>query len=50
MVKLYGVARSRATRGLWLMNEIGMSYEHIQVIQAYRLPDGGASDVALNTL
>lgn len=50
MVKLYGVARSRATRVIWLMNEIGMGYEHIPVIQAYRLPDGGASDVALNTL
>lgn len=50
MVKLYGVARSRATRVIWLMNEIGMGYEHIPVIQAYRLLDGGASDVALNTL
>ena len=37
MVKLYGVARSRATRNIWLMGEIGMSYEHVPVIQAYRL-------------
>lgn len=50
MVKLYGVARSRATRQLWLMGEIGMAYEHIPVIQAYRLTDPMAADAPLNTL
>ena len=50
MVKLYGVARSRATRQLWLMGEIGMSYQHLPVIQAYRLADPRAADAPLNTL
>ncbi len=50
MVKLYGVARSRATRAIWLMGEIGMAYEHVPVIQAYRLEDPFAADAPLNTL
>lgn len=50
MMKLYGVARSRATRVIWLLNEIGMEYEHVPVIQAYRLADPGAADAPLNTL
>lgn len=50
MVKLYGVARSRATRPIWLMAEIGMDYEHVPVIQAYRLKDPAAAGAPLNTL
>ncbi len=50
MVKLYGVARSRATRPIWLLGEIGMGYEHVPVIQAYRLADPLAKDAPLNTL
>ncbi|HQY45086.1 MAG TPA: glutathione S-transferase family protein [Paracoccaceae bacterium] len=50
MVKLYGVARSRATRAIWLMGEIGIGYEHVPVIQAYRLKDPNAPDAPLNTL
>ena len=50
MVKLFGVARSRATRNLWLLGEIGMKYEHVPVIQAYRLDDPLAEGAALNTL
>ena len=50
MVKLYGVARSRATRAIWLMGEIGMEYDHVPVIQSYRLTNPGAVDAALNTL
>lgn len=49
MVKLYGVARSRATRAIWLMNEIGMAYELVPVIQAYRLADPSAPSAPLNT-
>lgn len=49
MVKLYGVARSRATRAIWLLAEIGMKYDHVPVIQAYRLKDLGAG-APLNTL
>jgi glutathione S-transferase len=42
MVTIYGVYRSRATRPLWLLGEIGMKFAHVPVIQAYRLadPDG----------
>lgn len=49
MVKLYGVARSRATRNLWLLEEIGMAYEHVPVIQGYRLADPLAANAPLNT-
>ncbi len=50
MLKLYGVARSRATRPIWLMEEIGMRYEHVPVIQAYRLKDPMAEGAQINTL
>ena len=50
MVKLFGVARSRATRNIWLLGEIGMKYEHVPVIQAYRLADPLAEGAPLNTL
>jgi glutathione S-transferase len=46
MLKLYGVSRSRATRNIWLMEELGMAYDQIPVIQAYRLKGG---DAPLNT-
>jgi glutathione S-transferase len=39
MVTIYGVYRSRATRPLWLLGEIGMAFAHVPVIQAYRLAD-----------
>jgi len=31
MIKIYGIASSRALRPLWLLEEIGMEYEHIPV-------------------
>lgn len=42
MLTLYGVARSRATRPLWLLHEIGIDFAHVPVVQAYRspLPEG----------
>jgi glutathione S-transferase len=49
MITLYGVYRSRASRPLWLLGEIGATYTHVPVIQAYRLPDATAPDAALNT-
>jgi len=36
MSKLYGAFRSRATRNLWLLAELGVPYEHIPVLQANR--------------
>jgi glutathione S-transferase len=30
-LKIYGVARSRASRVLWMAKELGLDYEHVQV-------------------
>ncbi|HRD77514.1 MAG TPA: glutathione S-transferase family protein [Hyphomicrobiaceae bacterium] len=49
MIKIYGVYRSRATRNIWLANELGLKFEHIPVIQVYRLPDPHAPGAALHT-
>jgi glutathione S-transferase len=49
MVTIYGVYRSRASRPLWLLGEIGMKFVHVPVIQAYRLPDPDAADAPLHT-
>lgn len=49
MPTLYGVFRSRASRPIWLLYELGEPFEHIPVIQAYRLPQASAPDAPLNT-
>lgn len=49
MVTIYGVYRSRASRNIWLANEIGMPFRHVPVIQVYRLPDPDAPDAPLHT-
>jgi glutathione S-transferase len=49
MLTLYGVYRSRATRNVWLLAELGLPYRHEPVIQGYRLPDPAAADAPLNT-
>jgi glutathione S-transferase len=49
MLSLYGVFRSRASRPLWLLNEIGLPFRHVPVIQAYRLADPHAADAPINT-
>ncbi len=49
MLTIYGVYRSRASRNLWLAEEIGLSFRHVPVIQAYRLPDPDAADAPLHT-
>lgn len=49
MITLYGVYRSRASRPLWLLGEIGLPFTHVPVIQSYRLPDPKAADAPLNT-
>lgn len=48
-LKLYGVLRSRASRVAWLCNELGLAYEHVPVMQAYRLADPAAADAPFNT-
>lgn len=45
MLKIYGCYRSRATRNIWLCDELGVPFEMVPVIQANRLPDPGAAGV-----
>lgn len=49
MLTIYGVYRSRASRNIWLANEINLSFRHVPVVQAYRLADPLAADAPLNT-
>ena len=49
MPTLYGVFRSRASRPIWLLYELGEAFEHVPVIQAYRLKDAKAADAPFNT-
>lgn len=39
MLTIYGVYRSRASRTIWLANELGLPFRLVPVIQRYRLPD-----------
>jgi glutathione S-transferase len=49
MPTLYGVARSRASRNIWLADEIGLALTRVPVVQGYRLPDAQAADAPMNT-
>ncbi|MEH6775534.1 MAG: glutathione S-transferase family protein [Cereibacter changlensis] len=49
MLTIYGVYRSRASRPLWLLAELGLPFRHVPVIQAYRLSDATGPDAPLNT-
>lgn len=49
MITLYGVYRSRASRPLWLLEECGVAFTHVPVIQSYRLNQPKAADAPLNT-
>ncbi|MDZ7906953.1 MAG: glutathione S-transferase family protein [Gemmobacter sp.] len=49
MITVYGCYRSRASRPLWLLGEIGMDFAHVPVVQAYRLADPAAADAPVNT-
>jgi glutathione S-transferase len=48
-IKIYGVLRSRASRNIWLLNELNVAFEHVPVIQVYRLANPDAADAPLNT-
>ena len=50
MLTIHGVARSRASRVIWLAHELDLPYKLVPVIQAYRLADPAAEDAPLNTL
>jgi glutathione S-transferase len=47
-LKIYGVLRSRASRPIWMAKELGIPYEHVPVIQNYRVPNATAEGL-LNT-
>jgi glutathione S-transferase len=49
MLTIYGVYRSRASRNIWLAEELGLQYKLVPVIQANRLKDPYAKDAPLNT-
>lgn len=49
MLKIYGLYRSRATRPIWLCDELGVPFTLVPVIQGYRVPDPLAPDAPLNT-
>lgn len=36
MLTIYGVYRSRASRNIWLANELGIEFRHVPVVQLYR--------------
>ena len=41
MLTIYGVYRSRASRNIWLAEELGIPFKHVPVIQHYRtVPPG----------
>ena len=48
-ITIYGVARSRASRNIWLCHEMGIPFTHVPVIQAYRLANPEGADAPLNT-
>ncbi|MTH77432.1 glutathione S-transferase family protein [Paracoccus aestuariivivens] len=49
MLTIYGVTRSRASRIIWLCHELGLPFQQVPVIQAYRLPDPDSPSAPLNT-
>jgi glutathione S-transferase len=49
MLKIYGVYRSRASRNIWLAHELGLPFQHVAVIQGYRVADPNAPDAPYNT-
>src|ERR1700745_697567 len=49
MLTIYGVYRSRASRPIWLANELGLTFKHVPVIQHYRPTNANAPDAPPNT-
>ena len=49
MLTIYGVYRSRASRNIWLAHEIGLPFQQVPVLQAYRISDPDAPEAPLNT-
>ncbi len=49
MLTIYGCYRSRASRNIWLANELGIPFKHVPVIQAYRLANPDAPDAPIHS-
>ena len=49
MLTIYGVYRSRASRNIWLANELGLPFKLVPVMQLYRLSGPDAATSVLNT-
>ncbi|MBE2277415.1 MAG: glutathione S-transferase family protein [Rhodobacteraceae bacterium] len=49
MLAIYGVYRSRASRPLWLLEEIGTPFTHVPVIQSYRVKAGEEATAGITT-
>ncbi len=49
MLTIYGVYRSRASRNIWLAEELGIPFKNVPVTQHYRLPNALAPDAPINT-
>lgn len=49
MLKIYGCYRSRASRNIWLANELGIPFELVKVVQANRVADPAAAGAPMNT-
>ncbi|MDQ0455196.1 glutathione S-transferase family protein [Rhizobium paknamense] len=49
MLKVYGCYKSRATRVLWLTEELELAFDHVPVLQANKLQDPKAEGAPINT-
>ena len=49
MLTIHGVYRSRASRNLWLAEELGIPFKQVPVIQRYRLADPADAEGVLHT-
>jgi len=49
MITVYGVYKSRAARTYWLLNEIGLPFQHEPVIQVGRVANPNGPDVPLHS-
>jgi glutathione S-transferase len=45
MLTIYGVYRSRASRNIWLANELGLPFKQVPIMQHYRLKGAIPADV-----
>ncbi len=49
MLTIYGVYHSRASRIIWLVNELDVPFRHVPVIQSGRLAEPNAVDAPMHT-